>query len=272
MNNRNRTAAALIVILALASWPGAAMPAAARRAKDLRACPSGMAAVGTWCVDKFEASVWSRPDCTGTQYGHRGDDYTEKAGCRDNGSGCRHKIYACSLKAVPANEITWFQAAMACANSDKELLPNAIWQTAALGTPDPGVDNKICNVSNHGAPMKSGTLKKCVSAFGVYDMAGNVWEWVADWGTAAAGKSHPRGAAVEWDGDQAEYGNDIMWSVGGQAYTQYNSMGWTKGLAPAVKRGGYWGEGPRAGIYAYSAYSGPTDWDMNTGFRCGRPR
>jgi hypothetical protein len=48
-------------------------------------------------------------------------------------------VYAVSVPGVlPSTCITQFQAAQACALSDKHLIRNDEWQRAAAGTPDPG--------------------------------------------------------------------------------------------------------------------------------------
>src|SRR5262249_48769076 len=93
-------------------------------------------------------------------------------------------VYAVSISGVlPSACITWFQANEACALSGKRLVRNDEWQRAAAGTPDPGTDNGTtdCNVSAAGAPVNRGSRASCKSAWGVFDMVGNVEEWAADW-------------------------------------------------------------------------------------------
>src|SRR5438128_25123 len=121
-------------------------------------CPPDSVRVGTVCVDKYEASVWSinpasrelvrkvqrgkatvavLTDKGAVQRGADSDDY-DLADCPDTGNGCTN-VYAVSIPGVkPARFITWFQAASACRNVGKRLLTNAEWQVAAFGTPDPG--------------------------------------------------------------------------------------------------------------------------------------
>ena len=156
-------------------------------------CPTDMVQVGPICVDKYEASVWSSADGTGTQYGVAGDDYASAGessngaadGCQDNGEKCG-SIYAVSKGSVtPSTNITWFQAQQACANVGKRLLTNAEWQMAAAGT-----DPTACNRSGTGGSIaNTGASAGCVSGSGAFDMVGNVHEWVADWahGSAVSG-------------------------------------------------------------------------------------
>jgi len=210
-----------------------------------------MVAVGPWCVDKYEASVWSTAT-GGTQYGGASDNYL----CNDNGQDCAvgatYPIYARSVSGVaPSDEITWFQANMACFNAGKELLPNAVWQAAAAGTADPGSTGSgtNCNV-NGGAKENTGGATGCVSTWGAEDMIGNVWEWVAEWGTAGSGASGSMGAMVEVDGTGTGYNNDGQWNIGGNSYTNYAApAGWIAGQIPAVLRGGCWGNGADAGVF-----------------------
>ncbi|MBI4656686.1 MAG: hypothetical protein HY746_08080 [Elusimicrobia bacterium] len=163
-----------------------------------------MVPVGDICVDKYEASIWSTAT-GGTQYGSASDNYL----CNDNGQDCAstNKIYARSVSGVtPSRNMTWFQANMACINSGKELLPNAIWQAAASGTTDPGATGTEpnCNVSGTG-PSATGGDTGCSSAFGVENMIGSLWEWVADWGTAVAGASNAYGTMVQVAGGWNRY-------------------------------------------------------------------
>ena len=146
--------------------------------KDLGAVCAGndpadvMVKVGGLCIDRYEASVWSKPD-GGVQYGVDTDDYP----CADNGQDCKGNIFARSVAGVtPSSRITWFQAQRALKNSGKQLPSNAQWQQAVAGTPD----STACNVST-GNAHTAGQDAGCVSEDGVNDMVGNLWEWVADW-------------------------------------------------------------------------------------------
>ncbi len=70
-----------------------------------------MVKVGPLCVDKYEASVWSSANGTGTQYGAGIDDYP--AGFPDTGNWTT-QLYAISRVGVtPSRYITWFQAQQA---------------------------------------------------------------------------------------------------------------------------------------------------------------
>jgi len=216
-----------------------------------------MVKVGGLCFDKYEASVWTKTGGTGTQRGISSDDYGKTF--PDNGNWTK-PLYAISKPSVASSRfITWFQAQQACAHSGKRLPSNAEWQMAAAGTPDPGKDNKTsdCIV---GSPLSTtGSRSKCVSSWGVHDMVGNVWEWVADWmqGTEEKVES-PEGSATI-----AAYGHDGIFGIE-PAYPPLSRF------PSAIVRGGDWDSGPEAGIFAMSAGDAPSNSDGDVGFRCVR--
>ena len=221
------------------------------------------------CVDKYEASAWEIPpantslikkvqkskiataaDLAGaTQRGASGNDYG--AACPATGNACKDD-YAVSIPAVtPSRFLTWFQAAAACRNASKRLATNAEWQAGALGTPDPGTDNGTsdCNIGNI-ALANTGSRSLCVSDTGAFDMVGNLWEWVEDWGNLAS-------TCANWD---AAHGNDIT-CIGGNG---------TGGLPGALARGGAFFSGAKAGVFAASGLDSPSVSYDTLGFQCAR--
>ena len=221
------------------------------------ACPPDSAQVGQICVDKYEASVWETTDATlirlirsgnvtnaqllaggAIQRGVGADDYP----CADNGNDCA-TIYAVSIPGVtPAAFITWFQAQQAAANSGKRLLTNDEWQTAAAGTPD----GAPCIVGAAG-PGPTGTAD-CVSRWGVFDMVGNITEWVAEWlplSTACPG----------W---------------GGFSFDHMCLAGASTGDGPgALARGGDFSTGSGSGVFAVYGNQTPDISSAFNGFRAG---
>jgi Sulfatase-modifying factor enzyme 1 len=210
------------------------------------ACPSDMVKVGPTCIDRYEDSVWSKPN-GGTQYGVSSADYP----CNANGNDCKGRIYARSVPGVtPSRDITWFQAEQALANSGKRLPTNDEWQQAAAGTPDPGASpgTHDCNTSG-GITVATGSRANCVSAWGVNDMVGNLSEWVARWVAAPT-------ASPGW----GTFSDDRM-SLSGASTTEQGPA--------ALIRGGSWGFGASAGVFAVD-WSLPSGTDNDIGFRGAR--
>jgi formylglycine-generating enzyme required for sulfatase activity len=241
-------------------------------------CPPDSVLVGWTCVDKYEASIWEIPASSASLVNkvERGKeslgDLTKggatQLGCTfapwsapasypstfpTNGNWSA-PVYAVSVPGVvPSTCLTWFQAEQACAISGKRLLTNQEWQRAAASTP---ADATICNVSppSHlsSGPRATGSAPQCTSKWGVFDMVGNVDEWVADWVTAS----------TTCLGGQT--GPDLS------CFWQQTPGG---GLA-AVIRGGSWESDPEldtTGAFLVSGFAPGATPNADVGFRCGRP-
>jgi formylglycine-generating enzyme required for sulfatase activity len=254
-------------------------------------CPADSVAVGNVCIDKYEASVWLiapsnkglvkkvqsgkvtladltkggalQLGCNFFPFNHApypvnfpsDGNWTPVLGSVPPSPG----VYAVSIPGVlPSTCINQLQAAQACAISGKHLIRNDEWQRAAAGTPDPGnLDNGTTTCVTHTlVPVNTGSRSSCVSAWGAYDMVGNVWERVADWTEIATASTDWKTSAGITDGDASFFGGAPRSP--------------SEDLPGAPLRGGSFNDGTFAGVLAVGAGTSPSDPGLFYGFRCAR--
>ncbi len=220
-------------------------------------CPDGMTVVpegfSVRCVDTYEASV--AETCI----------FNLPASIMDSKSNIQDTtcVPQSVAGAMPWRFITRDMAQTACLQAGKRLPTSEEWYMFALGTPDV---TEVCNTDS-AEISTTGQYTDCQSAVGVHDAIGNMWEWTSD--EVVQGVFNNRtlptegyvalvdksGMAVETtDQPQIDFNNDYFWG--------------SNQSVRAIMRGGFYGSGQDAGVYAAHTDVATDFSGAGIGFRC----
>jgi formylglycine-generating enzyme required for sulfatase activity len=201
----------LLVLVALAACAPAPTPAptAPAGAADMMFVPAGDFTMGSnsgfddekpvhnvyldaFWIDKFEVTNALYKKCV---------DAGKCQAPSSKSSNTRSSYYGnAQYDNYPVIFVSWDDANTYCAWAGKRLPTEAEWEKAARGT-DARVypwgnsfDKKLLNSSegDEGDTTAVGNYPAGASPYGALDMAGNVWEWVADWYAKNFYASSPR--------------------------------------------------------------------------------
>lgn len=116
--------------------------------------------------------------------------YTNYLTEQDLGDGTVQYVPMTGFADYPANHISWYGAKAYCESVGARLPTEAEWEYAARGTDGrlypwgneaPDEERAVFQSQSFDNMKPVDALPEGVSPFGVYAMAGSLWEWTADW-------------------------------------------------------------------------------------------
>lgn len=217
-------------------------------------CPEGMlkvpGGVTFSCVDTYEASAGT--GCTSQNPSSEVDTVSNLGSAR---------CTAVSRPDVlPWRFITRAEAMTACTKSGKRLPTAAEWYSVSLGTPAKG-----CTVAT-GVVVTTGAAGNCVSAAGIHDTVGSVWEWVSD--DVIDGQYQGRRLPAAGYVTQVDSGGVATVTSQNPASSTDGYLWTNQTGAFGLIRGGFYGSQSDAGLSTIQAETSPNFSGTAIGFRC----
>ncbi|MBM3280587.1 MAG: SUMF1/EgtB/PvdO family nonheme iron enzyme [Candidatus Handelsmanbacteria bacterium] len=200
--------------------------------------PAHQVSLDEYYIDQFEVSVGQYRACV------------EAGACPEPAAASLCNWGGAVEDDHPINCIRWAEAEAYCAWAGMRLPTEAEWEKAARGTDartypwGEDFDRNRANYADHGIMQRTrpvGSYPEGRSPYGAYDLAGNVYEWVADWYEPNYYASSP----------------------------PENPPGPTGGGQRVLRGGSWWFEYPKMRAFHREPYH-PADTDIDIGFRCAR--
>jgi formylglycine-generating enzyme required for sulfatase activity len=181
-------------------------------------------------IDKFEVTNILYKACVST-----GDCTPPQDGSSDT-----HRFYYndAEFDHYPVIHVSWDQANSYCIWRGASLPTEAQWEKAARGIDErsyPWGEEEIdCDKANYqhqddaggsnycsGDTAEVGSYEGGISPYGLYDMAGNVWEWTADWYSETYYQDSPASNPLGPDSGTQRVIRDGGWDVYGRELLVY---------------------------------------------------